>query len=356
MRWWGKAIGGSLGLAIAGPVGGIIGLALGAVADGATAEDDHTSDIPNLDIEIRMIDDEIGRFVQLFFKRDVPNGAVVVNLLLDGRGRPVRAIDAFADRGNFIAHRAIERGRSEFYVPFSALRYRRPGVYTLRSTVIMMAPGAKEPTTLGRHHFDFVLPKQQPWSRVEFLRPLMGLCLTVLHADGEPSERGAKIIRKFFIDTFDIPRNQRSQLSALMTKGIEEEVHPMAQAVVRRMPALKPQDLLALLAEIARCDRPPSRAARNLIKEIAIYLGIPENRWPEMEKRLDLMVKIGDPWELLGIDREATHADIKKAYRTKLAGLHPDKVARMDAEIQDLARNRTVELREAYETVLEKNQ
>ena len=355
MRWWGKAIGGSLGLVIAGPVGGIIGLALGAVADGATAENDHTSDIPNLDIDIRLIDDEMGRFVQLFFKREVPNGAVVVSLLLDGRGRPVRAIDAFADMGNFVAHRAIERGRAEFYVPFSALRYRRPGVYTLRSTVIMMAPGADEPTALGRKHFDFVLPKHQRWSRVEFLRPLMGLCLSVLHADGEPSERGAKIIKKFFIDTFDIPRNQRGQLSALMNAGVDDDLHPMAQAVVRRMPALKPQDLLALLAEIARCDRPPSRAARNQIKEIAIYLGIPENRWHEMEKRLDLMVKIGDPWELLGIDREATLADIKKAYRTKLAGLHPDKVARMDPEIQDLARNRTVELREAYETVLEKS-
>ena len=69
--------------------------------------------------------------------------------------------------------------------------------------------------------------------------------------------------------------------------------------------------------------------------------------------RSDLMVKIADPWEMLGIDRDATNADIKKAYRTKLAGLHPDKVARMDPEIQDLARTRTVELRGAYETVLE---
>ena len=121
------------------------------------------------------------------------------------------------------------------------------------------------------------------------------------------------------------------------------------------MPALKPQDLLALLTEVARCDGPPSRAARRLIKDIAIYLGIPENRWDEMERKLDLQSKIEDPWEMLGVDRTATMSDIKKAYRVKLSGLHPDKVARMDPEIQELAKTRTVQLREAYETVLEQS-
>lgn len=355
MRVWGKIIGGAAGLAIAGPAGGIIGVALGAVADGAT-NDDPTLGVPLLDIDIRQIDDDFGRFVQLFFKRDVPSGAVTVNILVDGRGRTVRAIDAFADRGNFVAHRAIERGQAEFYIPFSALLYRRPGTYTLRTTVIMMAPGADEPTTLGQSHFDFILPKPSSWSRIDFLQPLMSLCLNVLHADGSPSSRGTKIIKKFFIDSFEIPRSQRSDLKAMMSRGPVPDIHPEAQAVSRRMPALKPTDIAALLAEVARCDGPPSREARRRIKDIAIYLGIPENRWHEVEVKLDLQTKIADPWEMLGIDRDATRADIKRAYRTKLSGLHPDKVARMDAEIQDLAQTRTVELREAYETVLEQSE
>jgi len=353
MRWWGKLLGGVIGAIIAGPIGGLIGVALGAIADGAIVEVNPAAAVPELDIDIRLIDDEMGRFVQLFFKQDVPNGAVAVSLIVDSRGRPVRAIDAFADRGNFVANRAIERGRAEFYVPFSALRYRRPGLYTLRTTVIMLAPGADDPSTLGQAELDFELPKHQRWSRVEFLRPLMGLCLAVLRANESPSERGEKIIRKFFIDSFEIPRSQRGQLKQLMTEPIDDDLHPLAQGVKRRMPAIKPQDLLALLAEIARCDGQPSREARKRIKDIAIYMGIPENRWAEMEQKLDLMVKIADPWEMLGIDRDATNADIKKAYRTKLAGLHPDKVSRMDPEIQELAKTRTVELREAYETVLE---
>jgi DnaJ-domain-containing protein 1 len=352
MAWWAKVIGGSAGYFIGGPVGGIIGLALGAVADGAV-DDDPTKGIPELDIENRFVEDDFGRFVQLFFKKDVPNGAVVVALLHDSRGRPIRAIDAFAEKGNFVSHRAIERGKSEFYVPYSALQYRRPGIYTLMVTVLFMSPGAEQPTTLGQKTFDFELPSPKSWSRLEFLEPLMGLCVSVLRADGLPSQRGEKIVLTFFKENFDIPRRHRSKLRLLLTDGPKGDLHAFSQAVTRRMPALKAQDILELLTEIARCDGPPSREAKRRIKDIAIYLGIPENRWAEMERKLDLQSKIADPWEMLGIDRSATMADIKKAYKVKLSGLHPDKVARMDPEIQELAKTRTVELREAYETVLE---
>lgn len=354
MRWWGKIIGGATGWAIAGPVGGLLGAALGAIADGAT-NDQPANTIPELDVDLRLIDDDMGRQVQLFFRRDVPNGAVTVNILTDARGRTVRAIDAFADRGQFVANRAIERGTAEFYVPFSALKYRRPGTYVLRTTVLMLAPGAERPTTLGQRSFDFVLPPPSRWSRIDFIRPLMALCLTVLHANGRASERGQKIIMAFFREQFDIPSAQRSALKDLVEGAPPDDPMPDAQAVKRRMPALAPLDILALLGEVARCEGPPSRAAKTRIKDIGVYLGIPENRWPEVEVKLDLTTKIGDPWEMLGIDRDATRADIKKAYRTKLAGLHPDKVARMDPEIQELARTRTVELRDAYETILDKS-
>ena len=355
MAWWAKLIGGSAGYLIAGPVGGIIGLALGAIADGAI-DDDPTKGIPVLDIEARFIEDDFGRFVQLFFRKDVPSGAVVVALLHDSRGRPVRAVEAFAEKGNFISHRAIERGKSEFYVPFSALRYRKPGIYTLMATVLFMAPGADQPTTLGQHTFQFELPSPTSWSRLKFLEPLMGLCISILRAGSAPTERGEKIILKFFIESFDIPRKQRSTLRSLLKSDPSGDLHSFSQAVVRRMPALNAMDILALLTEVARCDGTPSREAKRRIKDIAIYLGIPENRWSEVERKLDLQSKIEDPWEMLGINRTATMADIKKAYRVKLSGLHPDKVARMDPEIQQLAKTRTVELREAYETVLEQTE
>jgi DnaJ-domain-containing protein 1 len=352
MGWWGKIIGGGVGWAVAGLPGGVIGAGIGAIADGAV-DDDPNKGIPLLDIQHRLLDDDFGCHVQLFFKRDVPNGAVAVNVLHDSRGRALKAVPAFAHKGHFVVHRAIERGRAEFYVPYSALKYRRPGVYTLSVTILMIAPGSDAPTTLGHQTFDFELPSSSTWSKVAFLQPLMGLCMTVLQADGNSSSRGTKIIRKFFSDSFDIPFSQQFQLRDLMKDEPSEDLHTLAQGVQRRMPALKSMDILALLAQVARCDGPPSSAARRLIKDISIYLGIPENRWLELEQKLELRIKITDPWELLGVERGTSLVDIKKAYRTKVSGLHPDKVAHMDQEIQDLAKTRTVELREAYDTVMD---
>ena len=87
-----------------------------------------------------------------------------------------------------------------------------------------------------------------------------------------------------------------------MREALSDDLHPLAQAVSRRMPA--EGKTLELLAEVARCDEPPS-ARPSTDPNIAICLGIPESRWEEMEQRLDLMTKIADPWEMLGIDRAA---------------------------------------------------
>ena len=56
------------------------------------------------------------------------------------------------------------------------------------------------------------------------------------------------------------------------------------------------------------------------------FLGIGES-WPEVETKLELASKIEDPWEMLGIDRDATRADIKKAYRTSWPAFTPIRLA-----------------------------
>ena len=50
------------------------------------------------------------------------------------------------------------------------------------------------------------------------------------------------------------------------------------------------------------------------------------------------MVTVADPYRILGLSHDATNADIKRAYRTLAAKLHPDKLIRAkasDAEIQE---------------------
>ena len=59
------------------------------------------------------------------------------------------------------------------------------------------------------------------------------------------------------------------------------------------------------------------------------------------------------PWYVvLDVDRSASRADITAAYRSRISQYHPDKVARMGAEIRALAEKKSAEINAAYETAL----
>ena len=56
-----------------------------------------------------------------------------------------------------------------------------------------------------------------------------------------------------------------------------------------------------------------------------------------------------DPYTVLGVDKNASQEDIKKAYRQLVNKYHPDKVAHLGDEFQKLADRRFKDIQEAYQ-------
>ncbi len=54
-------------------------------------------------------------------------------------------------------------------------------------------------------------------------------------------------------------------------------------------------------------------------------------------------------FEILGISRSASNDEIKSAYKTQIKQYHPDKVSSLAPEFQELAKQKTQELNQAYE-------
>lgn len=56
-----------------------------------------------------------------------------------------------------------------------------------------------------------------------------------------------------------------------------------------------------------------------------------------------------DPYKILGVERNASAEEIKKAYRRLANTYHPDKVSHMGEEFQKLAEKKFKEIQEAYQ-------
>jgi len=63
---------------------------------------------------------------------------------------------------------------------------------------------------------------------------------------------------------------------------------------------------------------------------------------------------IKDSFEVLGIEKDASHEKIKEAYRKMANKYHPDKVVHLGKEFQEIAEKRFKEIQEAYEVLKEK--
>lgn len=59
------------------------------------------------------------------------------------------------------------------------------------------------------------------------------------------------------------------------------------------------------------------------------------------------------PHEVLGIDKNATTQQIQEAYRNLAKRYHPDRVANLGKEFQDLANQKFIEIKEAYTIMME---
>jgi hypothetical protein len=69
----------------------------------------------------------------------------------------------------------------------------------------------------------------------------------------------------------------------------------------------------------------------------------PEDLQDDFERR--------DPYELLEIPRGASAEEIKSAYKRAVGRYHPDKVAHLGKEFQELAHQKLLAIQRAYETL-----
>ena len=94
-----------------------------------------------------------------------------------------------------------------------------------------------------------------------------------------------------------------------------------------------------------------------LLIAAAIYLlwrWINKSEKPRLSHDPKSAVADRPPWEILGIDPNASQDELRAAYQSLISQYHPDKVADMGPELRAVAEKHTKEINAAYSSLRKK--
>ena len=88
------------------------------------------------------------------------------------------------------------------------------------------------------------------------------------------------------------------------------------------------------------------------LEEVARIFGFNEASWDRI-RAANLPAEASDPFNVLGIDREASDSEIKAAHRALVKENHPDRLMAqgMPAEFVDLANQKLARINAAYDEI-----
>ncbi|MBN1185911.1 MAG: TerB family tellurite resistance protein [Bacteroidales bacterium] len=183
----------------------------------------------------------------------------------------------------------------------------------------------------------------------DFIMSLLVLVAAVMKADGKVLKSELDYVKNFFVRQFGT--STASEAISMLGDLIKQEI-PVDQVCGQIRVSLdnaSKLQLLHFLYGIAQADGHVHPLEVQLIDDIAYKLGIGES---ERNSIKSMFVPDTDSaYKVLGISRNATNEEIKKAYRNMANKNHPDKVAYLGDEFKKAANEKFQRINEAYEAI-----
>jgi DnaJ-domain-containing protein 1 len=367
MGWFGKIVGGGVGALIGGPAGAAVGFGLGTLFDRATSEGAHGFDEGLLaGSQANTSADETGIQIVVQATTALPVSALCAIIFLSENEQPLSPSRRSGDRfrtndGQLIIGGAVSGNTILAYLPSGAVPSRvSTKIYAVVKLVEMRSGGAA--VGLGQTPFLMEAPAPRPWCQVELIEPLVLLAMRVARADGVLHREEIRQIRGRMEAIFELePRDQEALRTTMKSTKPWLTNGELLDVAHRRLPMIEMEHVIELLVGVAHADGAIFPSEVKVIRELVMgYYGASRAEWASVERALGLgvvqepvreVVQV-DHWTVLGLSHGATRIEIKKAYHVKMLAYHPDKVANLAEEFQELAHQKTIEIRASYEALL----
>jgi len=188
--------------------------------------------------------------------------------------------------------------------------------------------------------------------QVAFSVSMIALSAKMAKADGvvTPHEVAA------FEEIFEIPPAEHQNVARLFNlakqdvAGFDAYARKLASLFDKGSPVF--EDIVDGLFHIAKADGMVHEAELAFLEHVATIFGIREAAFARISSR-HIVPEEGDPYAILGIDRDASNDEVKRHYRRIVAETHPDKlIARgVPAEFLAIATAKLAALNGAYDRI-----
>lgn len=182
----------------------------------------------------------------------------------------------------------------------------------------------------------------------DFELHLLSLASMVIKADGSVNQRELDYVRQYFVQSYGKDRaNATFKVFNDVIKNRQVSPQNICTLLRQRTRYESRLQILHFLFSVANADGFVTEPEVREILNIAGYLGV---QMADFESIKAMFFKNPDSaYKILEIDRNATDADVKKAYRTMAKKYHPDKLQHMDEAYQKGAQEKFTKVQEAYE-------
>ena len=220
------------------------------------------------------------------------------------------------------------------------------GGYLIGSLIDSMFFGKK---TSGSRSTTFT-QQGQTVSPGDFELNLLSLCSIVIRADGSVSQDELDYVRRYFVQSYGKERaNATFRTFNDVIKNREVDAQRICEYLVQRTRREVRLQIIHFLFGIAQADGRVSEREVDQIAQIAGYLRLSRG---EFESLKAMFFKSAESaYTILELDKTATDAEVKKAYRDMAKKYHPDKLQHMDEAYRQGAEEKFKNVQEAYETI-----
>ncbi|MDN3595818.1 TerB family tellurite resistance protein [Zunongwangia endophytica] len=185
----------------------------------------------------------------------------------------------------------------------------------------------------------------------DFELNLLSLCALVIKADGKVSQSELDYVRSYFVRAYGKERaNATFRTFNDVIKDRQLSASRISQYLASRTQYPTRLQITHFLFGIAQADGTVSSAEANMIQQIASFLKIGAKDF-ESIKAMFFKQSPENAYKILEIEKSASDAEVKKAYRKMVKKYHPDKLLDMDEAYKKGAREKFDKVQEAYETI-----